>query len=186
VSLLRDARREPVRLRARAIRSLGDPDAMSDVIAAALIAGCVSVIGNFVTLGVARITTATERGRLEEEGRTARREAYLAFLNQLEELDLFASGYTDPPSYEAFSTWLVAFRSHSATVSLVESPSVNEARRDVLVLVDDLGERMGKYPPNAAFEDRLGEPYVEMRDRFSAAGTALQRAMRDDLGLSSQ
>jgi len=159
---------------------------MSDVIWAASIAGGVSVVGNFVTLGVAHVTTRTDAARLAEESRRTRREAYHALLVHLEQLDTMTSGYTDPPAPDQFADWLGGFRERQAAVRLLESPAILKARKEFGKLLDELSERMQEMDPNASFEDRLGVPYVEMRPRFNDAGRALSDAMRQDLGLSSK
>ena len=173
---------------------------MSDVLAAALIAGgfstIVAVVASVVTYKVAKLSSFTEEARLRHEAqleetrleidaRATRRADYLKLLDHIEALDLMTSDYTEPPTREAYADWLATFRQRHTAVRLLESPEVEEARRELSKVIDVLAERMERFPPEAPFDDRLGYPYVEMREEFQRTGNALSQAMRNDLGLSS-
>ena len=114
-----------------------------------------------------------------------RRADYLKLLDHIEALDLMTSDYTEPPTPEAWADWLTGLRQRSTAARLLESPQVAEARGELSKVIEKLAKRMERFPPEAPFEDRLGYPYVEMREEFERTGTALSRAMREDLGLSS-
>jgi hypothetical protein len=173
---------------------------MSDVIAAALIAAgastIVAAVGYVVTYRVAKLSVFTEDARLRHEAqleqtrleidaRAIRRADYLKLLDHIEALDLMTSDDTEPPTREAFADWLIAFRQRTTAARLLESPQVADARRELSKVIDKLAERMQRFPPTAPFEDRLGYPYVELREQLYRTGRALSQAMRDDLGLSA-
>ena len=163
---------------------------MSDVVAAALIAAGVGVIGYVATVVVALITTGrqtkADADRLRDEHREAdrrvRRDAYARMLVAIEALDLLTSRYTDPPTRETFDAWLRDFRAATIDVRLVESPKVVTARRDMGDLIDTVAdEAMRRLERGEPMEDAIGIPYLELRVDLASAGRALGNAMRDDL-----
>ncbi len=163
---------------------------MSDVVAAALIAAGVGVIGNAVTFAVAITTTARQtkadadrlRAEHREDDRRLRRDAYARLLNALERLDAMNSAYIPAPTLDALEAWLMEFRAASVGVQLVASPEVAEARKAIADVLDSLTQEvmerteMGQ-PMNMA----LGVPYVQTRPRLNEVGKALGKAMREDL-----
>lgn len=167
---------------------------MSDVVAAALIAASIGVIGNGLTPFVALTATArqsrADADRLRDEHREAdrrvRRDAYARLLVALERLDLLTSAYTPPPTVVAYEEWLQEFRAAGVGVRLVESQAVGEARRAVARVLDALvGEVMRRTDAGQAMEDALGIPYVATRPAMHAAGRELGNAMRSDLAFAA-
>lgn len=168
---------------------------VSDVVAAALIAASVGVIGNALTAFVALTTTArhtrADAARLRDEHREAdrrvRRDAYQRLLVTLESLDLLSSHYTAAPTREDFERWLRDSRAAGVGVQLVESSEVRAARKRVGELLDDLAnEVMHRIEAGQSIEVALGHSYIKMRPAMNERGRALGDAMRDDLAFVAE
>src|SRR4051794_27846210 len=164
---------------------------MSDVVAAAVIAALLGIAGNgvtaFVTLRVTARQTRADADRLfaehAEADRRGRREAYAQMLNVLERLDLMFSTYAIESSTEDLDAWLREFRAAAVAVSLVESEVISTRRAELARLLDRLALDIDRrVQAESSMAEAFAVSYVAVHDDFTAAGHALGRAMRDDLG----
>lgn len=181
---------------------------MSDVVWAALIAvggslatGSVTAFFAYkgasrqadVAIAASKAQSATElakvaaendrlrRGHLESD-RLLRRDAYRKLILSIEQLDVLTSGLTPPVDRDSLSKWLLESRAAGAEVRLVESEAVRDARRAYGDVINEVGAAYAELTEQGEpVEDAWGVPYVAAHQRLQQTGSALGKAMRDDL-----
>jgi hypothetical protein len=171
---------------------------MSDVIAAAAIAGGVGLAGNVTTYLATRwqagktLEATREQSRREldrvraehrEGERQHRREIYREFAAILHEFDQWTLGYGSERTPEHFGEWLGRYRTATATVRLVDSPAVLAKLKEI---TDGGLNRFGRLvlgPSTVAYGERVESAFLEVMDDYRTTRLELLVAMRDDLAI---
>jgi hypothetical protein len=117
-----------------------------------------------------------------EEERRERRAAYLQFSTVYNTLDSYATGYP-PADEQALKATLSEYNHAIAALDLYGTAEVREALHEPRKTTRALGTAMAPdLEAGAKLDDAFIAQWQEMRDRLSAAQTAVLSAMRQDVG----
>ena len=181
---------------------------MTDVVAAALIAGGVAVAGNVATVFVALRSAATsirqtetqadvelakvsaENERLREEHREAERQHRQGTYHRLiSALDWLQAAMTRvmPIAEEDFANWWLAYQDLAGGVKLFGDSEVNRALDGINADVFIIKARVDTAPPNRSLAAKLtGAFQGDLIDRYFGARESLIEAMRRDVAITER
>ncbi|MEN3282095.1 MAG: hypothetical protein V7607_3235 [Solirubrobacteraceae bacterium] len=167
---------------------------MSDVIAAAIVAGSVGLLGNVATLYATgrqlasherverqRIEADSARQRAEhrEAERQRRHDIYMQFNLTLADLDRLASGWAPSGTDEDVAAALDRFEKGQAAVMVVATDEIADALGKVVDALDQSGQEMAQ-AMDLPLAERFRTSYRRHRLPIIQAGADLILAMRAD------